>query len=271
MTYADALGPTVIEVPTAGDRRRRPVARRSRRRGRRPHRPEHAGQRALAAVRRTATPDRARHRARGVEPSTPTTGSTGRPTAGDIVRVHWYEGGDAFGQRALRSPRTPSSAASCWASTETEPVDFFIYADQEAFYDALGPGHARERRRPGQRRDPDAVRAHHARPRSTTPGSSVVIPHELTHLVFDTAVDNPYHFPPRWLNEGLAVYQSEGYDARDRATIERRARSAMLIPLDGLAGQFPTTTSSGFRLAYAESVSAVDYFVRTTVRTRSCR
>ena len=38
----------------------------------------------------------------------------------------------------------------------------------------------------------------------------VVVPHELTHLVFDTAVTNPYHFPPRWLNEGLAVYLSEG-------------------------------------------------------------
>ena len=24
--------------------------------------------------------------------------------------------------------------------TEDEPVDFFIYADQDAFYDALGPG-----------------------------------------------------------------------------------------------------------------------------------
>ncbi len=24
--------------------------------------------------------------------------------------------------------------------TETEPVDFYIYADQYAFYDALGPG-----------------------------------------------------------------------------------------------------------------------------------
>ena len=39
----------------------------------------------------------------------------------------------------------------------------------------------------------------------------VVMPHELTHLVFDTAVDNPYHFPPRWLNEGLAVYLSQGF------------------------------------------------------------
>jgi hypothetical protein len=48
-----------------------------------------------------------------------------------------------------------------------------------------------------------------------------VVPHELVHLVFDTAVKNPYHFPPRWLNEGLAVYLSEGngteYEARSRA------------------------------------------------------
>ena len=63
-----------------------------------------------------------------------------------------------------------------------------------------------------------------------TPGSTIVVPHELTHLVFDTAVTNPYHFPPRWLNEGLAVYLSEGYDARrpghGRATRRATATSS---------------------------------------------
>ncbi len=39
----------------------------------------------------------------------------------------------------------------------------------------------------------------------------VVVPHELVHLVFATATDNPYNDPPHWLNEGLAVYLSEGY------------------------------------------------------------
>ena len=47
----------------------------------------------------------------------------------------------------------------------------------------------------------------------------IVIPHELTHLVFDTAAGNPYHQPPRWLNEGLAVYESQGYDASDRGLV----------------------------------------------------
>ena len=90
----------------------------------------------------------------------------------------------------------------------------------------------------------------------------IVIPHELTHLVFDTASKNPYHFPPRWLNEGLAVYVSQGYDASDRAHRRGARPGRHLIPLDGLIGQFPTTADRFF-LAYAESVSAVDYMVRT--------
>ncbi|MGZ8528783.1 MAG: peptidase MA family metallohydrolase, partial [Candidatus Limnocylindrales bacterium] len=89
----------------------------------------------------------------------------------------------------------------------------------------------------------------------------VVVPHELTHLVFDTAVKNPYHFPLHWLNEGLAVYLAEGYADAWRAAVDDAVRSETVIPLDGLAGQFPTTREQFF-LAYGESVSAVDFLVR---------
>ena len=89
----------------------------------------------------------------------------------------------------------------------------------------------------------------------------VVIPHELNHLVFDTAVENPYRDPPHWLDEGIAVYLSEGYSAGDRSRVESAGKRGELIPLDGLAGQFPATREKFF-LAYAESVSAVDFFIR---------
>jgi hypothetical protein len=91
---------------------------------------------------------------------------------------------------------------------------------------------------------------------------STVVPHELTHLVFDTATKNPYAFPPRWLNEGLAVYLSEGYTDSWRGAVTSAVGSGDIIPLDGLTGQFPTTRDQFF-LAYGESVSAVDYLVRT--------
>jgi hypothetical protein len=182
--------------------------------------------------------------------------------AGDLVRVHWYQGSDAFGRRALAiGEKAVSDTSRLLGVTETEPVDFFVYADQQAFYQALGPG---TRENVGGQANaeirtlfalitPDQIEADWV---------GTVIRHELTHLVFNTAVDNPYHFPPRWLNEGLAVYLSQGYDSVDRTMVSTAAGAGTLIPLDALAGDFPTSRDRFF-LAYAESVSSIDYLVRT--------
>ena len=90
----------------------------------------------------------------------------------------------------------------------------------------------------------------------------VVIPHELTHLVFDTATRNPYHEPPHWLNEGLADYLAQGYNAGARGSVENAARSGAIMPLRALVGQFPAQQDR-FSLAYDESVSAIDFLIRT--------
>ena len=180
---------------------------------------------------------------------------------GDIVRVHWYEGGASFGQHALEiGDRAIRDTALLLGVTEEQPVDFFVYADQAAFYDALGPG-TRENVGGQANADIRTMFALITPAEIDQPWVDIVVPHELVHLVFDTAVRNPYHFPPRWLNEGLAVYLSEGYTAGDRSIVESAARGGRLVPLDGLTGQFPT--GEGFFQAYAEAVSAVDFFIRT--------
>jgi Peptidase MA superfamily len=179
---------------------------------------------------------------------------------GDVVRVHWYDGDRAFGERALRiGEREVDETSKLLGVTETKPIDFFIYADQRPFYDALGPG-TRENVGGQANSEIRTLFADIAPSSIDDPWVENVVPHELIHLVFDTAVDNPYHFPPRWLNEGLAVYLSVGLGPSDRAEVDAAASSGDLIPLDGLTAQFPT--GSGFGLAYAESVSAVDYLVR---------
>jgi hypothetical protein len=179
---------------------------------------------------------------------------------GHVVRVHWYDGGREFGERALRiGEREVEETAKLFGVTETEPVDFFIYADRDAFYDALGPG-TRENVGGQANSEIRTLFADIAPSAIDDPWVENVVPHELIHLVFDTAVKNPYHFPPRWLNEGLAVYLSVGYDAGDRAAVENAADAGDLIPLDGLVAQFPT--ADGFGLAYSESVSAVEFLVR---------
>jgi hypothetical protein len=181
--------------------------------------------------------------------------------AGDLVRVHWVEGGAAFGARVLRiAEEAVAAAEALFGVREERPIDFFIYADQAAFYDALGPG-TRENVGGQANAEIRTLFAQIGPGLLDSPWVGVVIPHELTHLVFDTAVRNPYHFPPRWLNEGLAVYLSEGYGSSDRSAVAAAVRDGTLQPLSGLTAQFPTRRDAFF-LAYSESVSAVDFLVR---------
>lgn len=185
-----------------------------------------------------------------------------KTVSGDLVRVHWYEGGAAFGERALRIGEDAMEEASrLLGVSEDEPVDFFIYADRDSFYDALGPG-TRENVGGQANAEIRTLFALIGPSAIDDPWVGIVVPHELVHLVFNTAVENPYHFPPRWLNEGLAQYLSQGYDAGSRSTVESTGRAGELIPLDGLGGQFPTSAER-FGLAYSESISAVDYLIRT--------
>lgn len=179
---------------------------------------------------------------------------------GGIVRLHWYEGDDTFAQQALQMAEDGIAKASAFLGfDETAPIDFFIYADQSPFYDALGPA---TRDNVGGEANP-ATRTLFA---LIAPGdlqyASTVVPHELTHVVFGDITQNPDHDPPRWLNEGIAVYVSQGFDSSDKELVAQAVSDGTLMPLAALSGEFPTS-QQGFYLAYAESVSAVDYFMRT--------
>ncbi|MEO8208409.1 MAG: peptidase MA family metallohydrolase [Chloroflexota bacterium] len=179
---------------------------------------------------------------------------------GEFVTVHWVEGGAAFGRKAGKiADDAVRSVSELLGVTERDPIDFFVYADKTAFYDVIGPG-AREN--VGGEAHPDirTLFANIGASAVNDPWVSIVIPHELTHLVFDTAVSNPYHYPPRWLNEGIAVYLSESYGADDRAAVRAAAAADSIMPLRALADQFPTSRDRFF-LAYSESVAAVAYLV----------
>jgi peptidase MA superfamily protein len=185
-----------------------------------------------------------------------------RTIEGPLVRVHWIDGDEAFGRRALDiGERAIEEATTLLGVDETRPIDFFVYADQSAFRDVLGPAIQEnvggvalaEIRTLFANIEPSQVNDAWVR---------VVIPHELTHLVFDTATRNPYHEPPHWLNEGLADYLAQGYNAGARGSVENAARSGAIMPLRALVGRFPFAPDR-FSLAYDESVSAIDFLIRT--------
>jgi len=182
--------------------------------------------------------------------------------AGPIIRLHWYNGGQDFGQRALAiGERVVAEASALLGVTETEPIDLFVYADQQPFREALGPG---------TRENIDGqawsnIRTMFVLIEPHEIGDDYVdllVAHELTHLVFNTATENVYRHAPHWLNEGIAVYLSEGMSVRWQAALADGVARDALIPLDGLSSRF-AAGDYRFRLGYAQGVSAVDFFVRT--------
>ncbi len=184
-----------------------------------------------------------------------------RTMSGTVVRLHWYDGDTSFARQAIAlGDGAIARAAQLLGVTESTPIDFFIYADQSAFSDALGPGahenvageaHPEIRTMFGLI-TPDEI---------GTSEVSRVVEHELTHLVFDTATKNPYHEPLHWLNEGVAVYLSEGYASLYRDAVQGAVADGSIMPLAALTGDFPAAYDR-FLLAYGESVSAVDFIIR---------
>ena len=176
-----------------------------------------------------------------------------------IVTIHFYSGGNSFGQQlGAIAQQGLAKSASFLGASETQPIDFFVYGDQKRFLNAMGPATG------------DAVGGQ-AKPQFRTCYAQInagdltyarsVIPHELTHVVFEDAIHNPYHDPLNWFNEGMAVYLSDGYTSDNRQRVAQASSNGTLMPLAALTGAFPRITDR-FYLAYAEAVSAVDFLVR---------
>ena len=185
---------------------------------------------------------------------------------GDLVSIHWYDGDERFAEKALKLAEDGvRKAADLLGVTVTQPYDFFVYADREGFCAAYGSTGcdnvggfaplAPDIRTLFAIIPPDEI---------DTPGVGTVIPHELTHLVFDAAANNPYHYPPRWLTEGFAVYLTEGNAPSYRTDLRQGVDDGTILPLQAYGNYFPPASLQGrFYLAYAESVDAVAHVVDT--------
>ncbi|MGC8857053.1 MAG: peptidase MA family metallohydrolase [Anaerolineae bacterium] len=174
------------------------------------------------------------------------------------VRVHWYEGDDAFGQAALTAARRGLDAIEQVMPVSLDaPVDIFIYASVEDLQSALVLGG-------------EEWVGGHASPAlgvvlvSIAPAASqsiemeTKIPHELAHVMMYRAVGESYNRLPVWLLEGVAstveLYPNPDYDHALRLASQNRS----LLAISDLCQAFPPDSGRAF-LAYAEVQSFVRY------------
>ncbi len=82
--------------------------------------------------------------------------------------------------------------------------------------------------------------------------------HELTHIIVGRAFGG--RDIPRWLNEGLAMYEAREWDFNRMANMTQGVLTDRLIPLRELTREFPLETQRA-ALAYAQSFYLVSYLL----------
>jgi hypothetical protein len=172
--------------------------------------------------------------------------------------VHWYGSAEAQARRFGELTAVGVEQAEQLLGTRLAgPVDVFVYDDRDDFFGALGPG-AREW----------TGAAAYSEIRTIFMwlggGSEAYLEramiHEVTHIVFHDATDNPFHEPARWFNEGTAVWSETKDAGEERSTVEAEAAGAGLFAFEAITEQFPIG-DRGAGLSYAQGTTMVDMII----------
>ena len=172
--------------------------------------------------------------------------------------VHWYGDGEVQARRFGELAAVGVSQGEELLGTELAgPVDVFVYEDQEDFFAALGPG-AREWTGAAAFGDIRTIFMWLGGGDSQYLETAML--HEVTHIVFNDATDNPYHEPATWINEGIAVW-AEADDASDATSFVReQAAAGGLFAFEAISQRFPIGDLGG-SLSYAQGASMIDFIV----------
>jgi hypothetical protein len=172
--------------------------------------------------------------------------------------VHWYGGAESQARRFGELSADGAARAEALLGHEmTAPVDIFVYDSQDDFFGALGPG-AREWT--GAATYPQIRTIFMWLGGGPSDYLETTIVHEVTHVVFNDATDNPFHEPAKWLNEGIAVWSERGSADTERAAVEFEASGGGLFAFPAIAEQFPIG-SRGATLSYAQGATMVDMII----------
>ncbi|UCC77271.1 MAG: hypothetical protein JSW37_02610 [Anaerolineales bacterium] len=178
----------------------------------------------------------------------------------DEVAVFWHAGGEQVGQKLFDSAVAALQRLSEATGAAVEyPIRIIMYANREAFRSAFPylnqwvGGEAFSRA---------SVIVGYAEPGGSSLNWAVeqVIPHEISHVLFFQATFHPHSFPPRWLNEGLAILNEARSHSEDMALVRQAVQRGELLSLAEISGGFPADEQKA-TLSYAESLSVVGFIL----------
>jgi hypothetical protein len=178
--------------------------------------------------------------------------------SGDLITVHWYEGGSAFGEDMLDS--ATGSLRHIDELIDLKPdgmIDLYLYASYEDMRDAIlyEPGWTG-----GQSYGEHNVIILGV-PEGYEDWGKTAIAHELMHNVVDRFTFSCLVRIPTWVHEGLAMVSEGGPGEEGMAMLQRAIDRNNIFPLRSLGGGFPEDPDEA-ELAYNQSYSVVDFLIR---------
>ncbi len=185
-----------------------------------------------------------------------------RTLQNDRVTLYWYNGSDQFGQDLFDRANTALDTLESDVGALIEnPIKIFIYGNHDDLLGALRT--SAQEWTGGVAFTEFGVVVLGITPQQLDWGLNAMT-HEMTHLVIHQATDNPFGDLPRWLDEGIAVY-NEDRDELDQdfgPIFDRAVRNDELMTLRTLSSPFPADPLQA-NLAYGHSGEVVRYIIDT--------
>lgn len=179
------------------------------------------------------------------------------------LTVFWYSGDAAFGRAIFdRANSARDFLTSELGVGDTAPIQVYIYGDRRDFFDALDPGAAEWT---GGRTFPEYGIIMINFDDANLDWGLIATSHELSHAILHAKIKGPLGSLalPRWLDEGLAVYNQNAEHKPDEQ-FEESFRTALgrdqLLTLGSISQRFPSDSDKA-TLAYGESYSAVKFLI----------
>lgn len=176
------------------------------------------------------------------------------------VTLYWYEGDDSFGKALFeRAGVALDTLATDVGISLKDPVKVFIYANHSDLLGALST--TAQEWTGGQAFTTFGVVAIGVGPRELDWGLRAMT-HEMSHLVIHQATDNPYRGLPRWLDEGIAVYNEDPKQLVDdfKPIFDQAVDTNQLMTLRTLSSPFPSDPLLA-NLAYGQSGAVVKFII----------
>ncbi|MCG3208231.1 MAG: hypothetical protein FOGNACKC_01833 [Anaerolineae bacterium] len=178
------------------------------------------------------------------------------------LTLYWYDGDQAFGQALFeRANEALDTLGTDMGIAIKNPIKIFIYASHR---DLLGAINSNSPEWTGGQAFSEhgvVVIGIESNPGSLAWGLNAMT-HEMTHLVVHQATDNPLSALPRWLDEGIAVYNENQNElvADFKPQFERAVAKNQLMTLRTLSSPFPSDPVEA-NLAYGQSGEVVRFIV----------